>query len=165
MPSDRVSATLSEADRRAILDAIHAIREKLPFLVDLSPEERRSIPRMGDVTLPFVEGALEAASGNEGMLPRSFDLGEFRRDVALIRDFAPVLMAIEQLRELADDTMMAVRSDAFTAGLLVYKSAKLAGGGEAVDRLIANLSRRFARRPRKTRPEPDDGSVVSRQAV
>jgi hypothetical protein len=66
-------------------------------------------------------------------------------------------MAIEQLHELADDTMMAVRSDAFTAGLLVYKSAKLAGRGGAIDDLIATLGRRFARRPRKIPPKTSDG--------
>ncbi|HEV7892558.1 MAG TPA: hypothetical protein VGP08_18235 [Pyrinomonadaceae bacterium] len=44
MPDNRISATLSQADRQAVLDAINTIRTKLPFLIDLSPEERRSLP-------------------------------------------------------------------------------------------------------------------------
>lgn len=36
MPDNRINATLSEADRTAIMDAINTIRTKLPFLVDLT---------------------------------------------------------------------------------------------------------------------------------
>ncbi len=42
MPDNRISAILSAGDRQAVLDALQTIRQKLPFLVDLSPEERRS---------------------------------------------------------------------------------------------------------------------------
>lgn len=48
MPENRVSATLSEADQQAVLAAIETIRQKLPFLIDLTPEQRRSLPKMGD---------------------------------------------------------------------------------------------------------------------
>jgi len=38
-----VDASLSQADQEAVLAAIQTIRQKLPFLVDISPEERRSL--------------------------------------------------------------------------------------------------------------------------
>lgn len=41
MQENWVSASLSEADRQAVVSALAVVREKLPFLVDLSPEERR----------------------------------------------------------------------------------------------------------------------------
>jgi hypothetical protein len=47
MADNRISATLSAADRQAVLDAINTIRQKLPFLIDLSPEERRALPKKG----------------------------------------------------------------------------------------------------------------------
>lgn len=42
MPENRISAALSQADQQAVLAAVQTIREKLPFLIDLSPEERRA---------------------------------------------------------------------------------------------------------------------------
>jgi hypothetical protein len=36
MPDNRISATLSQADQQTVLAAINTIREKLPFLIDLS---------------------------------------------------------------------------------------------------------------------------------
>lgn len=47
MPENRVSASLSASDRDAVLAALQTIRQKLPFLVDLSPEDRRKLPKMG----------------------------------------------------------------------------------------------------------------------
>ncbi len=35
---NRISASLSQADLQAVMSAIDTIRQKLPFLVDLSPE-------------------------------------------------------------------------------------------------------------------------------
>jgi hypothetical protein len=34
---NRVSATLGEAERQAVFAAIQTIRQKLPFLIDLTP--------------------------------------------------------------------------------------------------------------------------------
>ena len=54
MSDNRISASLSQADRDAVMKAIATIREKLPFLVDLTTEERRSLPKMGDKSRAFV---------------------------------------------------------------------------------------------------------------
>ena len=48
MADNRISASLSQADREAVMTAITTIRGKLPFLVDLTTEERRSLPKLGD---------------------------------------------------------------------------------------------------------------------
>lgn len=87
MPDNRISASLSQADRQAVIDAINTIRAKLPFLVDLSPEERRSLPRMGDKSRGFVTLALEVATQNADILPRSFDVEDMRKDVELLEYF------------------------------------------------------------------------------
>jgi len=43
-PDNRVRASFSQADRQAVLDALDTVCQKLPFLIDLSPDERRSLP-------------------------------------------------------------------------------------------------------------------------
>jgi len=52
-------ATLSEANQRDVMQAIATIRDKLSFLINLSKEERRSLPKMGDKTRIFVQKALK----------------------------------------------------------------------------------------------------------
>lgn len=159
MPDNRISAALSQADRQAVLDAVNTIRTKLPFLVDLSPEERRSLPRMGDKSRGFVAQALEVATQNPDILPRSFDVEEMRKDVELLGALAPILAALAQLNELVDDTVMAVGSEAYASALLVYQFARAAGKGSALDTALDGMAQRFARKTRGTaagKPAPDN---------
>lgn len=54
MSRTTVSATLATKDRDAVLQAIATIKEKLPFLIDLSAEERKALPKMGDKRLSLI---------------------------------------------------------------------------------------------------------------
>jgi hypothetical protein len=153
MPNNRITATLSTADTTAVMDAINTIRTKLPFLLDLSKEERHALPKMGDKSRAFVQRALEIATQNPNILPRSFDIEEMRRDVELANALQPVMVALSQLQELVDDTSLQVGSEAYTAALMVYQYARAAGQGAALDGLLDDLGQRFAR---KSRPAPEE---------
>ncbi len=104
MPDNRISASLSKADREAVMAAIATIREKLPFLIDLTTEERRTMLKMGDKSRAFVSKALEVGTQNPDFLPRAFNLEEMRRDVELYEALYSVLLSLTQLQELVDDT-------------------------------------------------------------
>jgi len=153
MPDNRISATLSQADQQAVLAAVNTIREKLHFLIDLTPEERRTLLKMGDKSRGFVTQALTVAEQNEDILPRSFDVAEMRKDVALLAALSPIMASLSQLSELVEDTYMAVGSEAYASSLLVYQFARSAGKGAALDNALDPLGQPFAR---KSRSAPAD---------
>jgi hypothetical protein len=148
-----ISATLTPEQRDAVMQAVATIKTNLPFLVDLSPEERKTLPKMGDKSRAFVSKALEVATQNPDFLPRSFDIEEFRKDVQLPETLYPLLLAIAQLHELLDDTYLAVGSEAYTAALQVYNYAKASGNIGGLDTLVEEMGQRFARKPRKPKSE------------
>lgn len=148
MTDNRISASLSATDREAVMTAIATIREKLPFLLDLTAEERRSLPKLGDKSRAFVSKAFEVAKQNPDFLPRSFDLGEMHQDVQLFEALYPVLLSLTQLQELVDDTVVAVGSEAYAAALVVYNYAKASGKGAGLDSVVDEMGRRFARKSR-----------------
>lgn len=154
MSQNLVSAALSKEDGAAAMAALEIIRQKMPFLMGLDPDARRSLPRMGDRSESFVRKCQEIANQNPGMLPRTFDLDEFNRDVALAEAIFPISQALDQLSELVNDTETAVRSDAYTAALTVYQSAKLAGKGSGLDGALDDLGRRFAHKSGALPPGP-----------
>jgi len=79
-------------------------------------------------------------------LPRNFDLEEYRRDIVLVRQLEPLVLALGQLAGRLDDTLLAVGSDAYSQTLLVYQAAKLAGKNGSLEQHLEGLGRRFARR-------------------
>jgi hypothetical protein len=154
MPDNRVSATISEPDRQAVLAAIETIRQKMPFLIALTPEQRRSLPKMGDKSRAFVDKALNVAQLNSDFLPRSFSVEEMARDVALTAALQPIMAALTRLQEQVLDTYTEVGSEAYTAALVVYQSARIGGEGEALEALLDDMGQRFARKSKGARMPP-----------
>lgn len=153
MAMNRVSATLSPADRDLVMSAITTIKAKLPFLIDSTVEERKALPKLGDKSRAFVSKALEIATQNPDFLPRSFDLEEMRRDVQLFEAMYPLLLSLTQLQELMDDTYTTVGSEAYAAALAVYSYAKGSGQGAGLEAAVEELGQRFARKSRPQKPQ------------
>ncbi|MBN4003998.1 hypothetical protein [Nostoc sp. LPT] len=153
MADNKLSAKLSSANREAVMQAITTIREKLPFLIDLTTEERKALPKLGDKSRAFVSKALEIGTQNPDFLPRSFDLNEMRQDIELFEALYPILLSLTQLQELVDDTSVAVGSEAYAAGLMIYNYAKASGKGSGLDSMVDDLGRRFARKAKKVQPQ------------
>ncbi|MGC2236109.1 MAG: hypothetical protein WA584_08100 [Pyrinomonadaceae bacterium] len=153
---NRIDAVLSDADKTDILNHIKQIKEKLPFLIDLSPEERQALPKMGNKRRSFVADALSLAEQDDSFLPRSFDVAEMRKDVEITESLAPIVVAMTQLAELLDDTYTLAGSEAYSGGLIVYQSATRNGKGAALDRLADTLGKSFARKSKGKTGEPPD---------
>lgn len=126
MPYQNLSASLADADLQAIKAAIATIKSKLPFLISLTAEERRALPKMGNKSLSFVTNSLTVAQNNPDILPASLKIAEFARDTELAAALAEILTLLEQLTEEVDDTLMAVGSEAMRTSLDVYDYVKTA---------------------------------------
>lgn len=153
MPNMPISAQLSQADRDAVMAAIATIKAKLPFLVDLSADDRKALPKMGDKSRAFVSKAMEVATQNPDFLPRSFDIAELQKDVQLFESLYPILLSLTQLQDLVDDTCLAVGSEAYAAALQVYTYAKASGQGTGLETAVEELGLRFARKYRKSKSQ------------
>ena len=107
MKAIQIHSTLSAADQEAILAAVGTIRQKLlPFLVDLSPEERKATQKLGGKTHGFAKKAFEIAAQNPGILPASVSVDELRNTERLYESLDAIKLAIDQLQKQVDDTAM-----------------------------------------------------------
>ncbi len=144
MVDNRISAEFSTQEQHTVMEAIATIRESLPFLIDVSPDERKSMLKLGDRNRAFTRKALEIATQTPDFLPRSFDIDEMRRDLELFESLQPMLLALMKLQELIEDTAVAAGSEAYVAALEVYRYAKANGSVGGLDSLIDEMGRRFA---------------------
>jgi hypothetical protein len=144
MNNDLSSAQLIPSQQLAVLQAINNIQIMLPFLIDLTTADRRGLPKLGDKGRAFIDQGLVLATQNDGILPRNFDLEQYRREVSMVRELEPVILAFRQLMKRLEDTYTAVGSDAYTQTLVVYQTAKLANKNGALDQHLDSLAQRFA---------------------
>lgn len=153
MNQNLVQGTLTQADFDAVMAAFDTILTKLPFAVELSPEERQALPKQGPKSLEFVTGMKTLANQNLSAVPSVVPLTEFNGDVTLCGQMFQLSLKGRQVFERISDTLMACGSDCFVAALLLYKVFR-ALGLPGLDANLDNLGRRFSRAGGGSEPEP-----------
>jgi len=154
MPYQNISATLDAAVVEEIIKRLDQARAMLPFLINLTPDERQTIPKMGDKTFPFVDKTLEYAALNANLIPPYLDVAELRRDFDLAKQLSQIQNAIAQFHEAVSDTALALGSEAYTASLAFYNSVKTATKSNVpgTNSIYEDLKKRF---PGKTKSPAD----------
>jgi hypothetical protein len=148
MTPNQISATLSKADRDRVLAGFENTLKLMPFLCDLSAEQRQSLFRVGDKSLAFIRKAREAALAHSEGLPRQFDDKEFQKDVELVEALYPILMAVRHAADLIEDTYALAASEAYASALVVYRSLRDNDPDGAFAAALDDLSARFERKLR-----------------
>ncbi len=144
MSYSNISAALPQADVDAIKAAIVTINSKLPFLISLTKDERKTLYKMGPKSIDFVQDSLRVAQNNTDIIPASFNTPEFAKDVNLAVPLSELALLIAQLNEKLSDTSMAVGSEAMRTSLEVYDYAKTAAKRKpGLKSVVDELGRRF----------------------
>jgi uncharacterized phage infection (PIP) family protein YhgE len=126
MPYQNINATLSSADLQAVKDAFNAILGKLPFLVNLTANERKGLLKTGPGSLSFIQNASAAVQNNATIFPASFNTADFQKDVDLFATLAELSTLASSLASRIDDTRLAVGSEAMQQATQVYNYVKTA---------------------------------------
>ncbi len=100
--------------------------QKLPFLVNLTADERKSIFKTGQDSLSFVNNALTAAQNNPTIFPASFSTPAFQKDVDLFAGLTELSTLAESVTSRIDDTRLAVGGEAMQQATQVYNYVKTA---------------------------------------
>jgi len=124
MEQNLISAALSSEDAAVISNSITAIKEKLPFLLTLSPDERKALIKAGISNRSIIDNASEIAVQFPQIFSPLFNQQEFRRDYELYKSLGTVLSLLTTLTVSVEDTMMAAGSDAMIQALEVYAVAQ-----------------------------------------
>ena len=147
MSTNRVSASFNDADKTAVLDALAQVKEKMPFLINLTGQERKRSRKMGAKSVEYVNLNLQSSQTFGSLIPPSVDISEFTKDVTLVNQLLSVRMEVEALLEGIDDTMLAAGSDAMQYADLVYSYLKTGSKTNAgVKSITADIRKRFVRR-------------------
>ncbi len=146
-PGNRISAALSAADAKKIVDFLHQADELMPFLITLQPEESRRLRNIGFDGIPFAQAALDSTRANLDFTRRSFDLPEFEKDVALMDALRGIQAVLAPLAQKVQDTFRLVGADVMMTADDVYQDlTKDNGETAAVQGALQIMRKRYAHR-------------------
>ncbi|MEP4534968.1 MAG: hypothetical protein ABJ004_17875 [Cyclobacteriaceae bacterium] len=143
-----ISIEIPPADVQAVKDALATIQSTLaPYVLALTPEQRKTIPKMSDGTEPFVSKVMDYATSDPQFAPPYMDVPELKKDFDAVTALMPLLRTVDQLKSNLNDTTMMAGSEAFVSALSYYNSVKMAAkmnipGAKAI---YDDLAKRFTK--------------------
>ena len=157
------ATTVPQIDQEAAMKAIADIRQAVPFVKDLTPQDRKTIAKISTKGRAFVHKAVAVAEQNPQILPSFVTLEEMRANSLLLDSLTTVLIAVDQLRKQLSDTAIFVGGEAYSSARSVYLYA--AAAGPALETAVDELSQYFARKgngaARPSVPDPQQATTVT----
>lgn len=143
--TNEISITISDEALKNIQKGLDMIKANLPKLITLKPEQRQTLPKMGDKTVAFVKKAHEYARQNPKIVPSYLNLDEYAKDVDAVSKLFQVSAPLQKLVEELDDTTLLAGSEAYATALVFYTSLKgaIAAGETGLKNVYDDLSTRF----------------------
>ena len=153
---NKISASLSEQDMTDIMAAFATIKAKLPFLINLSPQEKTRMPNIGTERGGLVETFNNEMGLHPDLIPTFIDMPELAKDTELLTRLETIRSCANELCEGINDTHKAVGNDMYLSYLSFYNNVKQAAKRAVVgaDSIYQNLRRFFERGPYKPKPTP-----------
>ena len=144
---NRISATLSAAHKAAALQKLTELKALLPFLINLTPEEKKSMPRMGTNRQAMDDAFSQSMGAHSELVPDFVDEAELAADRALNSALYELFQCAHEICEGIEDTMMAASADNYLAYLSYYNNVKQAAkrNVQGANTIYDNLKRFFPR--------------------
>lgn len=127
MPKNLISMEVPAETLTKLQEKLKELRELLaPYLVTLTLEDRKSLPKMSDKTLAFVSKTAEYVKSNPKLIPPMMEAEELGKDFTLNQSLQPVYNSLKQLVDNLSDTLMLSGHEAYAQASLYYASVKMA---------------------------------------
>ncbi|MDQ1350997.1 MAG: hypothetical protein QG657_1299 [Acidobacteriota bacterium] len=142
MQLNRISAEIPQDVEDLLVQELEEMRKRLPFLIDLSIEERIAMPKSSRKLVDFIDTGLLQARTHPNYLPSFVDINEYEKDVKARKSLRRIYEALNAFTDRVRDTLMVVESEAYLAARVLYKTAKTAAkeGAEDAERIVKEMS-------------------------
>ncbi|WP_310560222.1 hypothetical protein [Flavobacterium sp.] len=150
---NQINVVIPETELAAINPLVVQLKEALaPYIVALTTEEIKSIAKMGDKTVAFVDKVRDYTVSNpEFVLQQSINLVDFNVDVDAVKTLSPILKSVSQISTDLQDSIMLCGNEALIPALMYYGSVQLnaKNGVASAKTIYEDLKQRFPGTKRK----------------
>ena len=154
MTENRIDVEITQEQVDRVLGLLKEIEASLPGLIELTADQRQSMPRYSEKDLSFILKALTLAEQHPEILPPSFNLDEMRRDVSALQGLDRILLDAHRVIGVLEDSRFAAARESQGHERSVYQFLKthyaLTGKLEdAVNEIAAHFARNKPPKPDK----------------
>lgn len=155
MAVNRLSLDITDAQKAQVTTDTNKLAGSTGgFNVVVDKEELKSLPKISDGRIPFVEKAVQYAVSNAEFLPPFADVPEFQKDFKTFMDLRELARPLKQIIDNLENSMMVSGSEAYEAARNYYKSVQFQAkmGVPGAQTIFDDLRRLFE--TKSTTPTP-----------
>jgi hypothetical protein len=156
MTENRIAFTLTDAEQKQIADALQVIFSTLKsHTVVLSDVERKTLPKMADATLPFVEKVLSYTNTHPQFKPDYVNAADLAIDLNGYKLSNRFLASSNDLQRLLEDIAILSGSEAYMAALSYYRNVQVQARDNrpSAKAVYEDLQQRFINQSKKVTPK------------
>ena len=155
MPYANIQANFSDADKEIIIQNLVDSREKMDFLINLTQKDRRKRWRMSGKIDRFITKTIEYAELKPSLIPAAIDIPGLKDDDRSAQNLKSVQAVINSLGEAVDDTLKALRKEAFDQARVIYAIFVLAEKNNVpgMTEIVNDLKQHFPRTGKKNKKQ------------
>ncbi|QQS30681.1 MAG: hypothetical protein IPM47_07055 [Sphingobacteriales bacterium] len=141
MPYADLTIVFPESEALLAKQDLTECLNRLPFLINLTPREKKNNLQLGSKSAAFIYRSLDHYRNHPEIRVPYLDIAAWENDYAVQTRLESLLRQIRSLEEAVNDTIIALSQENMTAALTCYKSAKNAAKQNVpgTDHIIADL--------------------------
>jgi len=149
MITKKINADLPQETEDNVIQNLQAVGDSLPFMLELTKEERIGISKLGRKRIDFMERALRYAKANPQFVPSYLDVAAFEQDVTLRSQLYLIHDLTQKMNKKMKDTLLVLEAEAYEASRVFYASVKTAAqkGEDGAEILAKDLYFHYKKSP------------------
>ena len=161
MAENFVPFVITPANETIIIGKLQEIIALLPELIVLTPEERKSLHKMGDGSMAYVQKAYNHAEQHPPLVPTYLNLPDYKMNADVISPLQSILSVVNELQNGLEDTKLKAGAEAISSADTFYETTKTAAkkNVSGAKTIVADLKTNFPRK-KKTPPTPTTPLVL-----
>ncbi|MBK3515975.1 hypothetical protein [Carboxylicivirga marina] len=144
---NQISVTMTDESMLQVSDLLKQITNAMPFLIGITPEQRKRLPKINKSNQSFIKDVEMAIKNDSSILPAYVKPDEMTKDLNLYDQLEEIIVPLSYLLDRLRDTQTLAGSEAYTNALMVYNMVKAANkaGLPGANSLYNQLKGRFDR--------------------
>jgi hypothetical protein len=121
-----ISLQLTDEEMKEAEQAIAVFQKLSAKFLEISPDDRVELPKMGKKNYQFVQKSINIMELNPDLVPKYIDIVEVKKDFTLIEQLQKILYPLQSITRRVEDTAMVAGSEAYMGCISLYQALKTA---------------------------------------
>ncbi len=148
---EKIDASMNEAKLHYLFGVLNQVKSQLPFLITLTPEERKKLYRKGENQFTYIRKTVHYAKTNSYHNPKFIDINDLENKLETAERMKMLTDKAGEIYEAINDTTHLLYQELYETSRLLYMNYRMIAktDNKVMEEVINDLKQHFPRTGKK----------------